>query len=285
MKTGNPVACIHTNTQLRLDKLFTRFSLQCCRQRATLARMLLGCYYHELSHSQQSFDNERRRSHSLTQPKHIGYLCYDRRRTPLLLTGNKQPTEKKYKLSIVLHSFNSWQIGLFSNVVLKQLFSREQKDTQSTRLLVCLWRCCTYMNAHVGFSWAWCCFSAEPYSYPTNYVASVYWRVSDPMVITHDRLSEIGPGQAESRDQPLLYLCLPIPSVRRTIKMERKYTELPPSLYLPSDFCFCYSKCLNFSFPDSCVQILWQKEWQPRPKVAPPVKLLYIPVGLFFPLK
>lgn len=54
------------------------------------------------------------------------------------------------------------------------------------------------------------------------------------MVITHDRLSELGPSQAESRDQPLVYLCLPIPSVCRTIKMERKYKALAFSLYLPS---------------------------------------------------
>lgn len=71
MKTGNPVACIHTNIQLRLDKLFTRFSLQCCRQRATLARMLLGCYYHELSHSHKTHSecssHQRTSSHLITK--------------------------------------------------------------------------------------------------------------------------------------------------------------------------------------------------------------------------
>lgn len=102
------------------------------------------------------------------------------------------------------------------------------------------------------FSWARCCFSAEPHSYPTTSVASVYWRVSDPMVITHDRLSEIGPSQAESRDQPLVYLCLPIPSVCRTIKMEREYTDLPLSLDLPPALLLSLLKMLKrFFFPDS----------------------------------
>lgn len=86
------------------------------------------------------------------------------------------------------------------------------------------------LRISVGFSWAWCCFSIQPDSSSANYFALVHRRVSNPTVITHDRLSEIGPGQAESRDQPLICPSPPILSMHTTIKRDRKYRELLLSL-------------------------------------------------------
>lgn len=87
---------------------------------------------------------------------------------------------------------------------------------------------------------ALCCFSTEPRSLQTTIFSTVCWRVSDPVVITHDRLSETGPGQAESRDQPLLCLCLPIRSMNITIQTDSKYRELLPSSLATSQNTFLF---------------------------------------------
>lgn len=42
-----------------------------------------------------------------------------------------------------------------------------------------------------------------------NNLSLVHWHVSDPAVISHDILSEFGPGEAESRDQPLFCFVCP----------------------------------------------------------------------------
>lgn len=80
-------------------------------------------------------------------------------------------------------------------------------------------------------------------------------------MITHDRLSEIGPGQAESRDQPLLCSSPPIPSMHTTIKRDRKYKELPLSFLTISPSVFLVLKMPKHLFiSDSLTLTLWQRE-------------------------
>lgn len=56
----------------------------------------------------------------------------------------------------------------------------------------------------------------------------VRWRVSDPAVISHDILSEIGPGQAESGDQPLFCFVCPFQARNTAIKTGRKRQRPSP---------------------------------------------------------
>lgn len=60
-------------------------------------------------------------------------------------------------------------------------------------------------------------------------VASVHWCASDPVVITHDSLSEIGPAEAENRDQTVLRLCGHILHMHMAVKGDRKCREFPVS--------------------------------------------------------
>lgn len=115
---------------------------------------------------------------------------------------------------------------------MQQCFFQTGEVDSQTDLFLFGW--CPCLHAHmnslritVAFSELGCCFSIEPDSSLANYSVLVHWRVSNPAVITHDRLSEIGPGQAESRDQPLLCLSPPISRMHTT---EKRTGSISPRL-------------------------------------------------------
>lgn len=91
-----------------------------------------------------------------------------------------------------------------------------------------------------------------------NNLSSVLWHVSDPAVIPHDSLSELGPGQAESRDQPLFCFVCPFQHAHDNKDRQEIQRTFPVSVYSPlllikmplffpryatGRTCFKYSSC------------------------------------------
>lgn len=82
----------------------------------------------------------------------------------------------------------------------------------------------------MGTSWpsvlvfpARCCFS----NLSAYCVASAHWCASDPVVITHDSLSEIGAAEAENTDQMVLCHCRHVSHMQMAVKGDRKCREFP----------------------------------------------------------
>lgn len=96
-------------------------------------------------------------------------------------------------------------------------------------------------------------------------VSLVHWRVSDPAVISHDILSEIGPGRAESRDQPLFCFVCPFQACTWQYRQAGN-TQAVPSL--------CLSTTTAPPNASSLSTLLDRKNDVIRmPWTAPPVKL------------